>query len=260
MKEEKVSTVDVDAILANEELVKKLAAKVLDIVRQKPDSGVVCQGYYCDMAKEEPINELWAKKLNALGMKLEEGLIESVAAEYPISADELDQIVTEIKTSSANAKELSGNAKELSGQDLSRAVSKVLADNEMMRRKGSMKELGRQAYPLPAPCGDLAHRLHVCSTPYYPLPAPCGDLAHRLHVCSTPYILGQCALPIRCGIDYYQTQTNYGVRDCPIGHGLNLTDDWQQKVIIPELIRIMEAIVPKMVSEVLNQLQRGSNV
>jgi len=62
MKEEKVTKLNMDAVLADDELVKKLAAKVLDIIRQKPDSGVVCQGYYCDMAKEEPIKELWGQK------------------------------------------------------------------------------------------------------------------------------------------------------------------------------------------------------
>jgi len=64
-------------------------------------------------------------------MKIEKGLAESAAEEYPLSADELDQVVTEIKTSDAYTE-------KLSGKDLSQAVGNVLADNEMMRRKGRL--------------------------------------------------------------------------------------------------------------------------
>ncbi len=143
MKEEKASKPNMDAVLADEVLVKKLAAKVLDIIRQepdyirqKPDYGLVCQGYYCDVDDRigdiRDLKELWGKQLNALDMVIEDGLAESAADEYPLSADELDQVVTEIKTSDDYADKLSGN-------DLSQAVGKVLADNEMMRRKGTMR-------------------------------------------------------------------------------------------------------------------------
>ena len=61
MKREEVTKLtkpDMDAVLTNDELVKKMAAKLLDMIRHKPDSGVVCQGYYCDMDKEVPIKEI----------------------------------------------------------------------------------------------------------------------------------------------------------------------------------------------------------
>lgn len=132
MKEEKANTPDVEAILANEELMKKLAAKVLDPSRQKLGSSVVCEGYYRDIAKDDQNKILWEKKLASLSKELEEGLAESAAAEYPLNAEELDQVATEIKTSNAYAE-------KLSSPDLARAVGKVLADNEMMRRKGGIE-------------------------------------------------------------------------------------------------------------------------
>jgi hypothetical protein len=137
MNEQNISSLDVEVILANEELMKKLAAKVLDIIRQKPDSGVVCQGYYCNMVKGDPAEEwkyVCKKKLDSLEMELEDGLATSVAEDYPLSAEELDQVVTEIKTSEAYTG-------KLSRADMSRAVRKVLADNEIMRRKGSAEAM-----------------------------------------------------------------------------------------------------------------------
>ncbi|MCI5125754.1 MAG: hypothetical protein D3925_15100 [Candidatus Electrothrix sp. AR5] len=149
MAEQKLDNLDLDAILANEEFAKKLTAKVLDLIGKKPDSGVICQGYFCDMANDDLIKgwkELWKEKLNTLDMEIEDGLTESAIDEYPVSAEELDQVVTEIKTSDAYAK-------KLSRPDLSRAVSKVLADNEIMRRKGSMKvEAAGDAERMFAPC------------------------------------------------------------------------------------------------------------
>ncbi|MCP4365957.1 MAG: hypothetical protein GY800_11770 [Planctomycetes bacterium] len=128
MSEEKKSNMDVEAILADEELIKKLAAKVLDHAQMKPNSDV-------------PLRDIWNKNLNSLDMEIEKGLVES-AAEYPINADEIDQVITEIRTSETYAE-------KLSGQDLERAVSKVLADNEMMRRNRLKVESVSSAYDYP---------------------------------------------------------------------------------------------------------------
>ncbi|CAK8715900.1 hypothetical protein H206_00536 [Candidatus Electrothrix aarhusensis] len=215
MKEEKVTKLNMDAVLTDDELVKKLAAKVLDMIRQKPDSGVVCQGYYCDMDKEVPIKEIWANKLNTLDMKIEEGLAESAADEYPLNADELDQVVTEIKTSDAYAEKLSGN-------DLSQAVGKVLADNEMMRRKGGL--MSKKNYNLE-----------------YNRPVP------------------DCRVDGLCRVDKrhifpcrVEGPNNPIYEYCTGGHGLKEIDP-QERITRPELIRIVEAIVPKAVADVLNQ-------
>ncbi len=113
MKKTKGKNIKVDAILANEELIQKLAEKVVDLIRQEPDL---------------PIKNLWKNKLSSLDIEIEEGLVESAVADYPINADELDQVVTEIKTSDSHVK-------KLTDRDLSRAISKVLADNEIMRRR-----------------------------------------------------------------------------------------------------------------------------
>jgi len=186
MNEQNVSNLDVEAILANEELVKKLAAKVLDIIQQKPDAGVVCQGYYCNMAKGDQAEDwkcVCKKKLDSLDMELEDGLAASVAEDYPLNAEELDQVVTEIKTSEAYAG-------RLSRADMSRAVSKVLADNEIMRRKGGAELMKLDfdykkyfctscgpnrsiGFSVCSPCGpNKSYIGSPCSATFDPVPIP----------------------------------------------------------------------------------------
>jgi hypothetical protein len=170
MTEPKSSTPEVEAILANDEFIKKLAAKILDAIQPQPQ-GTVTHCLQYSMPPDEQAKErktLWANKLTALGMELEAGLPESAADEYLLSTDELNQVVTEIKTSDAYTE-------KLSGADLSKAVGKVLADNELMRRKGSM--MGEHS---PARC-----------TPFSP-DAPCIPCSPNNNNLSNGGFFGDC--------------------------------------------------------------------
>jgi hypothetical protein len=219
MTEPKSGTPEIEAILANDEFIKKLAAKILDAIQPQPQgTGTHCSQY--SMPLDEQAKErktLWANKLTALGMELETGLPESAADEYLLSADELDQVVTEIKTSDAYTE-------KLSGADLSKAVGKVLADNEMMRRKGSLKAGAANTSGTPAAspalCAPPAHSFIPC--------IPCAPSQ-----AGNPWIPGDCFVP--CS-PYRSSQipgVPNGHLDCmPCSHN-QVGTAWSHSICVP---------------------------
>lgn len=126
-----MKTEDLKAILEDEEVMKKIAAKVLDLTVQKQKGGVVCQGYFCDMGDtqlEQQIS-LWQKHFKANALVADKNVLENVAKEIPLTEEEITQTVLELKTGT-KAKAA------LTETNLIEAARKVLADNAVMARKG----------------------------------------------------------------------------------------------------------------------------
>jgi|GEM_PF-6266352 len=129
---------DLDAILGDDEAMKKIAAKVLDLSAQRPQDSIVCKGYFCDMGDlhREKIKGYWTKHLQAHDLAVDENVLSVVSKEVPLSEEEVSQAVIELKT---------GQKGELNEAELVTAAKKVLADNVIMARKGEA------AYELPNP-------------------------------------------------------------------------------------------------------------
>ena len=120
---------DLDAILNNDEAMKKIAAKVLDLTHKRPQDTIICKGYYCDMADDLSAKQkdYWLKQLKTNEITLDEAVVSSVVKEIPLSEEEIQQTVIELKTSAK---------KTLKEAEVVAAAKKVLVDNVIMARKG----------------------------------------------------------------------------------------------------------------------------
>lgn len=121
---------DLNAILADENAIKQIAARVLDIARQIPREGVVCQGYYCDMSDQllDRQKTQWVRELKTHELVVDEAILPKVIKEIPLSDEEITQTVIELKT---------GAKDTLNEEAVLAAARKVLADSLIMARKGS---------------------------------------------------------------------------------------------------------------------------
>lgn len=122
---------DLNAILNNDEAMKKIAARVLDLTSQNPPGGVVCKGYFCDMGDKqlEVQKGRWVKQLKTHGLEVDDEIVSRIVKEIPLSEEEIAQTAIELKTGT-KAKN------KLKEEDMLHAARKVLADNILMARKG----------------------------------------------------------------------------------------------------------------------------
>lgn len=121
---------DLDSILKDENAIKMIAARVLDIIQSSHKDEIVCEGYYSNTGDQlaDIQQKHWGMAIKTHDLSVDNEIIQKVIKDFPLSEEEITQTAVELKT---------GAKGELTEEVVRAAVGKVLADNVIMERKGS---------------------------------------------------------------------------------------------------------------------------
>lgn len=181
---------DLEAIIKDENAIKLIAAKVLDIIKTIPKEEIVCEGYYSNTGDQisDKQQTHWSRSLKTHELTIDDEIIQKIIKDIPLSEEEITQTAVELKT---------GAKGDLTEEVVRAAVGKVLIDNVIMERKGSLSvgsltcQIGGPSNLACTVCGPFdtnnvthSYRCHFCgpnkASSFKPC-LPCSPTASTAH-------------------------------------------------------------------------------